>query len=87
MRPRPPFEVMSKRRKSFPSETRVKRGDQLVHGDVELVEKLGRKDRCPCGSGHSFQTLLPEIRPLRRRRTRPLLLGSGDAARRRSDLR
>ena len=55
---------MSKRRKSFPSETRVKRGDRVVHGDVELVEKLGRKDPCPCGSGRSFQALLPEIRPL-----------------------
>ena len=46
---------MSKRRKSFPSETRVKRGDRIVHGDVELVEKLGRKDPCPCGSGRSFK--------------------------------
>ena len=55
---------MSKRRKSFPSETRVKRGEQVVHGDVELVEKLGRKDPCPCGSSRSFQALLPEIRPL-----------------------
>jgi hypothetical protein len=33
------FERSSKRRKSFPSETRVKRGDRLVHGDVELIEQ------------------------------------------------
>jgi hypothetical protein len=38
----PPFERSSKRRKGFPSETRVKRGLQIVHGDKELVEKLGR---------------------------------------------
>jgi hypothetical protein len=52
------FEVSSKRRKSFPSEMRVKRGDRVVHGDVELCEKLGRNDMCPCGSGRKFQTLL-----------------------------
>ncbi|RUP07827.1 SEC-C metal-binding domain-containing protein [Hyphomicrobium sp.] len=54
----PAFEVSSKRRKSFPSETQVKRGDRVVHGDVELIEKLGRNDPCPCGSGRRFQTLL-----------------------------
>jgi uncharacterized protein YecA (UPF0149 family) len=50
---------MSKRRKSFPSETRVKRGVRMVHGDKELVEKLGRNDLCPCGSGKRFQAVLP----------------------------
>ncbi len=50
----PNFEITSKRRKGFPSETRVKRGRQIVHGDKELIEKLGRKDPCPCGSGRSF---------------------------------
>ena len=56
----PPFEVTSKRRKGFPSETRVKRGLRFVRGgEKELVEKLGRRDPCPCGSGKSFQTLLP----------------------------
>ena len=34
---------MSKRRKGYPSETRVKRGRRVVHGDKELVEKLGRR--------------------------------------------
>ena len=58
------FEVSSKRRKSFPSETRVKRGDRFVHGNVELTEKLGRNDLCPCGSGRRFQTLLYEVSPL-----------------------
>ncbi|MEM9732886.1 MAG: SEC-C metal-binding domain-containing protein [Pseudomonadota bacterium] len=24
-------------------------------GDVELVEKLGRNDPCPCGSGKRFK--------------------------------
>ncbi len=53
------FEVTSKRRKGFPSETRVKRGLRFVRGgSKELVEKLGRRDPCPCGSGKSFQALL-----------------------------
>jgi uncharacterized protein YecA (UPF0149 family) len=42
---------MSKRRKGFPSEMRVKRGERIVHGDKELAEKLCRNDLCPCGSG------------------------------------
>ena len=54
------FERSSKRRKGFPSETEVKRGERVVHGDKELVEKLGRNDLCPCGSGRCFQDLLPE---------------------------
>ena len=44
------FETMSKRRKGFPSETQVKRGVRIVHGDKLLEEKLGRNDLCPCGS-------------------------------------
>jgi uncharacterized protein YecA (UPF0149 family) len=50
---------MSKRRRSFPSETRVKRGTRIVHGNKELLEKLGRNDPCPCGSGRKFQEVLP----------------------------
>jgi len=53
------FELTSKRRKGFPSETAVKYGDRVVHGDKELAEKLGRNDPCPCGSARSFQALLP----------------------------
>jgi uncharacterized protein YecA (UPF0149 family) len=60
----PAFEVTSKRRKGYPSETRVKRGLRFVHGDVELVEKLGRNDPCPCGSGKSFQALQHAFRPV-----------------------
>jgi uncharacterized protein YecA (UPF0149 family) len=33
----------------------VKRGEQVVHGDKELVEKLGRNDPCPCGSARRFK--------------------------------
>jgi uncharacterized protein YecA (UPF0149 family) len=46
---------MSKRRKGFPSETKVKRGQRIVHGDKELTEKLGRSDLCPCGLGKVFK--------------------------------
>jgi hypothetical protein len=42
----------------------VKRGLRFVHGNIELVEKLGRNDPCPCGSGRRFQIVLPVQRPL-----------------------
>jgi uncharacterized protein YecA (UPF0149 family) len=32
----------------------VKRGLRTVRGEKDLLEKLGRKDQCPCGSGLSF---------------------------------
>ena len=48
------FEIISKRRKGFPSESQVQRGVRVVHGDKELSEKLGRNDLCPCGSGRRF---------------------------------
>lgn len=61
----PPFEVTSKRRKGFPSETQVKRGQRSVKGgEKELIEKLGRNDPCPCGSRRLFQEMLPQIRSL-----------------------
>jgi uncharacterized protein YecA (UPF0149 family) len=46
---------MSKRRRGYPSETHVKQGIQIVHGDKLLEEKLGRNDPCPCGSGKRFK--------------------------------
>jgi len=46
---------MSKRRRGFPSETKVKRGIRIVHGDKLLEEKLGRGDPCPCGSGKKYK--------------------------------
>ncbi|OXE36669.1 MAG: hypothetical protein CGW95_06370 [Phenylobacterium zucineum] len=63
------FEVTSKRRKGFPSETHVKRGLRIVHGDKQLMEKLGRNDPCPCGSSRLFQEVLPEIRSPGRRQS------------------
>jgi len=48
------FEITSKRRKGFPSETQVKRGVRVVRGNKELSEKLGGNDLCPRGSGRSF---------------------------------
>jgi uncharacterized protein YecA (UPF0149 family) len=46
---------MSKRRRGFPSDARVKAGLRIVHGDKELEEKLGRNDLCPCASGKLFK--------------------------------
>ena len=60
----PAFERTSKRRRGFPSEKHVKRGDRVVHDCKELVEKLGRNDLCPCGSGKCFQELLHALGPL-----------------------
>jgi len=61
----PAFEVSSKRRKGFPSETKVKRGLRFVRGgEKETVEKLGREDHCPCGSGKRFQASLHGRRPV-----------------------
>ncbi|MEZ5802521.1 MAG: SEC-C metal-binding domain-containing protein [Rhizobiaceae bacterium] len=42
----------------------MKRGERYVHGDVELIEKLGRNDLCPCESGRLFQEMLPQQRAL-----------------------
>lgn len=61
---RRPFERMSKRRRGFPSETQVKRGLRFTGNGKELVEKLGRNDLCPCGSGRRFQALLPAHGPV-----------------------
>jgi uncharacterized protein YecA (UPF0149 family) len=60
----PAFEPTSKRRRGFPSEAHVERGDRIVHGDKELTEKLGRNDLCPCGSGRRFQAMLSGERSL-----------------------
>lgn len=54
------FEPKRKRRRGYPSETAVKRGERVVHGDKELQEKLGKDDLCPCGSGRSFQEMLSQ---------------------------
>ncbi|MEZ5856037.1 MAG: SEC-C metal-binding domain-containing protein [Hyphomicrobiaceae bacterium] len=43
---------------------------------MELVEKLGRNDLCPCGSGRRFQAVLPDRWSVRWRRTRLLLSGT-----------
>jgi len=69
-------EKTSKRCRGFPSETKVKRGKRIVHGDKELIEKLGRNDPCPCGSGRRFQEMLHAQRALRWLTTGLLLLGS-----------
>jgi hypothetical protein len=37
------FSSMSKRRHGYPSESRVKRGDRIVHGDKELIRKAWAK--------------------------------------------
>jgi len=41
----------------------------VVHGDKELLERLGRNDPCVCASGRPFQAMLPEDRLLSTART------------------
>ena len=72
---------MSKRRRGFPSETHVKRGERAVKGgDKEFVEKLGNNDLCPCRSGLRFQALLPQQRPLSTAKNARITSGSADSA-------
>ena len=47
----------------------MKRGVRVVHGDKELIEKLGRNDPCPCGSNQCFQEVLHALGPLLTART------------------
>jgi hypothetical protein len=54
------FEPTSKRKHGYPSESAVKRGMRVIHGDKALYEKLGKEDLCPCGSGRRFQTVLSQ---------------------------
>ncbi|MBX9401418.1 SEC-C domain-containing protein [Lysobacter sp. BMK333-48F3] len=54
----PALEPTRKRRQGYPSETQVRRGRRFVHGDKELVEKLGRNDPCPCGSARRFKRIV-----------------------------
>src|ERR1035437_2935505 len=49
----------------YASETKVRHGLRVGHGDKELAEKLGRNDLCPCGSAKRFHELLPELGRLR----------------------
>ncbi|MGZ6141349.1 MAG: SEC-C metal-binding domain-containing protein [Myxococcaceae bacterium] len=67
--PRRRFTLLSRSRvnggRGYPSETQVGRGHRVVHGDKELLEKLGRNDPCPCGSGTRFQAVLPQGGTLR----------------------
>lgn len=70
---------MSKRRRGYPSETHVKRGVRTINGK-ELIEKLGRRDPCPCGSGKCFQEVLLAIRPLLMAWTATITLDKGKSA-------
>lgn len=49
-------EPMSKRRRGFPSENHVTTTGGTTNQGEEFIEKLGRKDPCPCGSGKKFSS-------------------------------
>ena len=48
-------ERMSKRRRGYPSEIHVRIGGGETRLGEAFVERLGRKDPWPCGSGNSFK--------------------------------
>jgi len=77
---------MSKRRRGFPSETKVKRGVRIVGGAKELAEKLGRNDLCPCGSGKRFKRCCRNSGRFRRLQPRPLLSENEEPASNRAPL-
>jgi hypothetical protein len=45
------FERTGKRRKGFPSETHVKKGDRVVHGDKELIRETRAQRSVPVRFG------------------------------------
>ncbi|MDR2240807.1 MAG: SEC-C domain-containing protein [Zoogloeaceae bacterium] len=51
-----------------------------MHGNKALVEKLGRNDPCPCGSGLRFQALLHADGRARWLRPESLLSGNKRSA-------
>jgi hypothetical protein len=72
---------MSKRRRGYPSETKVKRGVRVVHGEKLLEEKLGRRDLCPCGSRRLFRACCLRSGRFRWRQSRRLLLETDEQTR------
>jgi hypothetical protein len=58
----PAFEATSKRRKGYPSETRVKRGNRTVHGNKELLPReVGPQWSLPLRIRAPVQEVLPEV--------------------------
>ena len=47
---------MSKRRRGYPSEARVKVGRRIVHGDKLLEEKLGATTSAPAAAASASST-------------------------------
>ena len=65
-------ESISKCRRGFPSETQVKHGEQVVHGDKLPEEKIGHNVLCSCGSDNRRKrTLTIEVLPVRKLSGRP----------------
>ena len=55
---------MSKRRKGFPSETKVGRGVRIVHGDQLLAEKLRRRRSLPVRERPTLEESLQQVGPV-----------------------
>lgn len=73
----PPFEVTSKRRRSYPSETQVKTGVRMVHGRCRTSGKARAQRSLPLRLRQTLQAVLPEERQIRRQPSGPLLSGRG----------
>jgi hypothetical protein len=82
------FEVMSKRRKGYPSEQRVKRGSRVVHGGKEFIRKAGPQRPVPVRVRAAIQEVLSEIgtpRWFRSSSLRKMKMSSGSCAARPAD--
>lgn len=58
----------------------MRRGVRVVHGDKELVEKLGHNDLCRCGSSKRFQEVLHAVGPVLTARTAIITYGENYSA-------
>jgi hypothetical protein len=66
------IEISSKRRRGFPSETQVKRGARVVHGNKELIRKARPQRPLPLRFNKTIQELLYAHKPFRRHNPRSL---------------
>ena len=53
---------MSKRRRGYPSETQVKRGIRIVHGDKLLEEKLGTVEKKAVQGDEKMKRAMRQLR-------------------------
>ena len=76
----PAFEITSKRRKGFPSETKVKRGERIVHVCKRPHREARAQGSLPVRVDQALQELLHAQRSIRWHQPSSLLLGNERSA-------